>query len=98
MVITSAYDRTPTVRTDVEGRAKILSRLGKVIPDAYLAFHFGAKLGTSGSKKIWLLRQLTTERRPFVQTLRVGLKILSRVGKVIPEVYLAFHFGAKLTL
>lgn len=40
----------------------------------------------------------TTERPPSVQPLRVGVKKLYRVGRGIPDAYLAFRFGAKLTI
>ena len=33
-----------------------------------------------------------------IRTLRVGVKNLTRVGKGIQDVYLAFLFGAKLTI
>ena len=39
-----------------------------------------------------------TERRPPLQTLRVGVKTLSIVGKGITDVYLAFRFETKLTI
>lgn len=42
LVRRSAYAQK-TVRTDAEGRGAKLSRVGKGIPDAYLAFGFGAK-------------------------------------------------------
>ena len=38
----SAYAQK-TVRADAEGRGAKLSRVGKGIPDGYLAFGFGAK-------------------------------------------------------
>ena len=36
--------------------------------------------------------------RPSVQTLEVGVKKLSRVGKGVPDMYVAFRFGAKLII
>ena len=53
---------------------------------------------TYGPEKIWFWRQRTTERRPSEQTLRVGVIKRSRVGKEIPDEYLAFRFGAKLNI
>ena len=44
----SAYDQK-TVRTDTEGRGPKLSRVGKGIPDGYLAFGFGAKINILGA-------------------------------------------------
>ena len=44
----SAYAQK-TVRADAEGRGAKLSRVGKGIPDGYLAFGFGAKLNTLGA-------------------------------------------------
>ena len=48
LVRRSAYAQK-TVRTDAEGRGAKLSRVGKGIPNAYLAFGFGAKLNILGA-------------------------------------------------
>ena len=53
---------------------------------------------TYGSEKIWLWRQCTIERRPSVQTLKVGVKKLRRAEKGNPDVYLAFRCGVKSTI
>ena len=53
------------------------------------------EIGKDSSEKIWLSRWPTAER-PSVQTLRVGIKKLGRVGEGISDVYLAFCFGSKL--
>ena len=35
--------------------------------------------------------------RPPVHSLGVGVKKVSRVGKGVPDIYVAFRFGLKLT-
>ena len=52
LVMTSAYARK-TIRTDVEGSGKKLSRVGRGMLDVYLAFHFGAKLTILGATNVF---------------------------------------------
>ena len=59
LVMTSAYART-TVRPDSGSRGKKLSRVGKWVPDMYVAFRFGAKwtIFNRGNKRIWSSKNL----------------------------------------
>ena len=51
LVMTSAYART-TVRTDSGSRSQKLSKVGKRVPDMYVAFRFGAKFTIWTSKNV----------------------------------------------
>ena len=59
LVMTSAYART-TVRTDSGSRGKKLSRVGKWVPDMYVAFRFDAKwtIFNRGNQRIWTSKNL----------------------------------------